>query len=130
MNITIGGTSNSTYGNLSIRNSQTNVQGTDNQGKKQGVQQGVQSENNTQVATKYVSSHGDTVEISKAGAKALQQSTNSNTSKASSTSNNNTSSSVVSPGTLSVPQLKQAYVSGKISKAQYDQQMKLRGQAE
>ena len=131
MNIKIGGTSDNTYQNLMINNSETNVQGTNNQGKNT-----IQSANNSSVATDnqiantYVSSDGDTVEISKLGVQALQ-SANTNTSKASSIYDNNksASSSNVNPASLSTPQLKQAYANGQISAAQYEQQMSSRGQA-
>ena len=131
MTIKIGGTSDNTYQNLMINNSETNVQGTNNQGKNT-----IQSANNSSVATDnqiantYVSSDGDTVEISKLGVQALQ-SANTNTSKASSIYDNNksASSSNVNPASLSTPQLKQAYANGQISAAQYEQQMSSRGQA-
>lgn len=74
MDIKIGGTNNSTYESLMVKNSQTNVQRTDNQESVEKDNKSAKSANNIDLATKYVSSQGDTVEISREGASALESS--------------------------------------------------------
>jgi hypothetical protein len=74
MDIKIGGTNNSTYESLRVKNSQTNAQKTDNQESVEKDNKSAKSANNIDLATKYVSSQGDTVEISREGASALESS--------------------------------------------------------
>ncbi len=74
MDIKIGGTNNSTYESLRVKNSQTNAQKTDNQESVEKDDKSAKSANNIDLAAKYVSSQGDTVEISREGASVLESS--------------------------------------------------------
>ncbi|MBV7274410.1 hypothetical protein I6U48_16050 [Clostridium sp. PL3] len=113
-----------------IKNSQTNVQETNNPQKAEKSQEDVTSINNTDLATKYVSSQGDTVEISKEGASALESS-KANTSENASKSTDEDSSSNESTTNLSQytdSELKELYAKGKISASQYNSELANRGQ--
>lgn len=113
-----------------IKNSQTNAQETNNPKKAEKIQEDVTSINNTELATKYVSSQGDTVEISKEGASALESS-KTNTFENASKSTDEDSSSNESTTNLSQytdSELKELYAKGKISASQYNSELANRGQ--
>lgn len=130
MDIKIGGTNNSTYESLRVKNSQTNAQKTDDQESVEKDNKSAKSANNIDLATKYVSSQGDTVEISREGASALESS-KTNTFENVSKSTDEDSSSNESATNLSQysdSELKELYAKGKISASQYNSQLANRGQ--
>jgi hypothetical protein len=130
MDIKIGGTNNSTYESIRVKNSQTNAQKTDNQESVEKDNKSAKSANNIDLATKYVSSQGDTVEISREGASALESS-KTNTFENASKSTDKDSSSNESTTNLSQytdSKLKELYAKGKISASQYNSELASRGQ--
>ena len=83
---------------------------------------GEEKASNPNLAAKFVSSHGDTVEISTAGSNALKS---SNT-----TLTNNGGNKAISAASLfkyTTPQLKQLYAGGKITSSAYQLEMNRRG---
>ncbi len=83
---------------------------------------GEEKASNPNLAAKFVSAHGDTVEISKAGSNALTASNN--------VSNNSASSKTISATSLfkyTTSQLKQLYAGGKITSTAYQLEMNRRG---
>ncbi|WP_411680889.1 hypothetical protein [Clostridium thailandense] len=62
MDIKIGGTNDSAYESLKAKNSQKNAQKTDTQETVEKDNKSMKSANNIDLAAKYVSSQGDTVE--------------------------------------------------------------------